>query len=154
MHPNLAHYSPHLSEFPASLTVTPAIHDHSINDTLSRTVSRVLCGGQGLNGGDPVVVTEVNMRNACHFCVSFGRPVVETLWHFLHECPLTAMARQSTAAKACWERPAGISRLHLSVWSHKELKIKRRSILQMHCLRQSFEKTSHIFEMSSCVISH
>ena len=139
-HPNLAHYSPHQSEFPSSLTVNPVIHDHTINDAMSRTISRLMCGGQGLNGGDPTIPTEVSMRKACRFCLSYGRPTIESLTHFLHECPLTATARQTAAAKTCWERPADITRLHLSVWSHRELKTIRKTILQMYRLRQNFNQ--------------
>ena len=132
-HPNLALYSPHQSEFPTSITVNPVLHDHTINDSMSRTISRLLCGGQGLNGGDPTIPTEVDMRNACRFCLSYGHPTIESLKHFLHECPLTATARQTTAAKKCWERPADITRLHLSVWSHTELKTIRQTMSQVSC---------------------
>ena len=139
-HPNLAHYSPYIAAQPSNPCINRMIHHHSINDANAITISRLLCGGQGLNAGDPIRPTEVCMRKACKFCLSLGQPKAETLWHFLHQCPLTAMARQSSEAKECWGQPEKIVQLHLSVWTYKQLRVIRGTMVRMWQLRQAFNR--------------
>ena len=140
-HQNLAHYSPHTAPQTNGQGTNPMIHHHSYSVKTAIIISRLLCGGQGLNAGDPVRSTEVCMRKACKFCLSLGQPKAETLWHFLHECPLTATARQSIEAKQCWSQPENIARLHLTIWSNKQIRIIRNTLSQMWHLRQSFNST-------------
>ncbi len=118
------------------------LHHQTISNKASVTISRLLCGGQGLRAGDPQRPTEVCMRKACTYCLSQGRPTSETLWHFLHECPLTAAARQSNAAKLCWAQPINITKLHTTTWSKKQLRTIRTTIQKMWQARQAFN-TSH-----------
>ena len=139
-HPNLAQYSPNVAAQPSGLDINHMIHHHSINDVSAMTISRLLCGGQGLNAGDPARPSEVCMRKACKYCLSHGQPVSETLWHFLHECPLTASARQSAEARECWAQPENVVKLHLSVWSYKQLRVIRGTLTRMWQLRQTFNR--------------
>ena len=146
--PNLAHSFPRSAAQPHAQDINRMVHHHSINDVSAITISRLLCGGQGLNAGDPVRPSEVCMRKACKCCLSLGQPKAETLWHFLHDCPLTAMARQNKEAKECWAQPENVVKLHLSVWSHKQLRVIRSTLTRMWHLRQSFNadlaKEQHI----------
>ena len=61
-HPNLAHYYPSAAAQPGKYDINHMVHNHSINDEAAIIISRLLCGGQGLNAGDPVRPTEVCMR--------------------------------------------------------------------------------------------
>ena len=153
-HPNLANYHPK----PTQTGVSPQgghhinreLHHQTISNKASVTISRLLCGGQGLRAGDPQRPTEVCMRKACTYCLSQGRPTSETLWHFLHECPLTAAARQSKAARVCWAQPTNITRLHTTTWSKKQLRTIRKTIQKMWQARQAFN-TSHITLSPVCL---
>ena len=137
-HQNLAHYSPYAEQNSSGQGTNPVLHHHSYGIKSSITISRLLCGGQGLNAGDPQRPTEVCMRKACRYCLSLGQPKSETLWHFLHECPLTATARQSREAKLCWAQPDNIPKLHLTVWTRKQVRTIRNTIQKMWQLRQAF----------------
>ena len=137
-HQNLAHYSPYAEQNSSGQGTNPVLHHHSYGIKSSITISRLLCGGQGLNAGDPQRPTEVCMRKACRYCLSLGQPKSETLWHFLHECPLTATARQSREAKLCWAQPDNIPKLHLTVWTRKPVRTIRNTIQKMWQLRQAF----------------
>ena len=137
-HPNLAHYSPNTVPQANGQGTNQMIHHHSYSVKSAITISRLLCGGQGLNAGDPVRPSEVCMRKACKFCLSLGQPKAETLWHFLHECPLTATARQGKEAKQCWSQPENVAKLHLSIWSSKQIRTIRITLSRMWHLRQSF----------------
>ena len=137
-HQNLAHYSPHIEQQTSGQGTNPVIHHHSNIDKSAIIISRLLCGGQGLNAGDSQRLTEVCMRKACKYCLSLGQPKSETLWHFLHECPLTATARQSNEAKHCWSQPENIAKLHLTIWSNKQIRTIRNTIKKMWQLRQAF----------------
>ena len=137
-HPNLAHYAPNTEPQANGQGINHMIHHHSYSVEPAMTISRLLCGGQGLNAGDPVRPTEVCMRKACKFCLSMGQPKAETLWHFLHDCPLTATARQGEEAKQCWSQPENVARLHLSIWSSKQIRTIRKTLSRMWHLRQSF----------------
>ena len=139
-HPNLAHYSPYIAAQPSNPCINRMIHHHSINDANAITISRLLCGGQGLNAGDPIRPTEVCMRKACKFCLSLGQPRVETLWYFLHQCPLIAIARQSNEVKEIWGQPEKITQLHLSVWTSKQRRVIRSTMIRMWELRQTFNR--------------
>ena len=137
-HQNLAHYSPQPVQLCGGQGINPEIHHHTYNNKISITISRLLCGGQGLKAGDPQRPTEVCMRKACTYCLSQGQPKSETLWHFLHECPLTATARQSREAKLCWAQPDNIPKLHLTIWSRKQIRTIRTTIQKMWQARQAF----------------
>ncbi len=137
-HQNLAHYSPHSEPQSSGQSTNPVIHHHSYSVKSAIIISRLLCGGQGLNAGDPVRPTEVCMRKACRYCLCLGQPKSETLWHFLHECPLTATARQSNEAKQCWSQPENIAKLHLTIWSNKQIRTIRNTLKKMWQLRQAF----------------
>ncbi len=138
-HQNLAHYSPHIEQQTSGQGTNPVIHHHSYSVKSAIIISRLLCGGQGLNAGDPLRPTEVCMRKACKYCLSLGQPKSETLWHFLHECPLTATARQSNEAKQCWSQPDNIAKLHLTIRSNKQIRTIRNTIKRMWQLRQAFK---------------
>ena len=137
-HQNLAHYSPYAEQNNSGQGTNPVLHHHSYGIKSSITISRLLCGGQGLNAGDPQRPTEVCMRKVCRYCLSLGQPKSETLWHFLHECPLTATARQSREAKLCWSQPDNIPKLHLTIWTRKQVRTIRNTIQKMWQLRQAF----------------
>ena len=137
-HQNLAHYSPHPVQNSSGQGINPEIHHLTYNNKPSITISRLLCGGQGLKAGDPQRPTEVCMRKACTYCLSQGQPKSETLWHFLHECPLTATARQNREAKLCWSQPDNIPKLHLTIWTRKQIRTIRATIQKMWQLRQAF----------------
>ena len=136
-HPN-SNYSPHIEQQTSGQGTNPVIHHHSNSDKSAIIISRLLCGGQGLNAGDPQRLTEVCMRNACRYCLSLGQPKSETLWHFLHECPLTATVRQSNEAKHCWSQPENIAKLHRTIWSNKQIRTIRNTIKKMWQLRRAF----------------
>ena len=137
INPN-SNYSPHIEQQTSGQGTNPVIHHHSNSDKSAIIISRLLCGGQGLNAGDPQRLTEVCMRKACRYCLSLGQPKSETLWHFLHECPLTATVRQSNEAKHCWSQPENIAKLHLTIWSNKQIRTIRNTIKKMWQLRQAF----------------
>ena len=145
-HHNLANYHPkptQTSDFSHDgQRINRELHHQSINNKTSVTISRLLCGGQGLRAGDPQRPTEVCMRKACTYCLSQGRPASETLWHFLHECPLTAAARQGKEAKLCWAQPTNIPKLHTITWTKNQIRTIRTTILKMWQARQAFN-TSH-----------
>ena len=150
-HQNLAHYSPQPVQLCGGQGINPEIHHHTYNNKTSITISRLLCGGQGLKAGDPQRPTEVCMRKACRYCLSQGQPKSETLWHFLHECPLTATARQNREAKLCWSQPDNIPKLHLTIWSRKQIRTIRATIQRMWQLRQAFNAA---ISDSDCSSSH
>ena len=137
-HKNLAHYSPHAEQHTGGQGTNPVIHHHTYTIKSSIIISRLLCGGQGLNAGDPQRPTEVCMRKACKYCLSLGQPKSETLRNFLNECPLTATARQSNEAKLCWSQPDNITKLHLTIWTKKQIRTIRDTIQKMWQLRQAF----------------
>ena len=137
-HPNLAHYSLNTEPQASGQGINHMIHHHSYNVGPAMIISRLLCGGQGLNAGDPIRPTEVCMRKACRFCLSMGQPKAETLWHFLHECPLTATARQGKEERQCWTQPENIAKLHLAIWTSKEIRTIRKTLCRMWHLRQTF----------------
>ena len=148
------HLFPHIEQQTSGQGTNPVIHHHSYSVKSAIIISRLLCGGQGLNAGDPLRPTEVCMRKACKYCLSLGQPKSETLWHFLHECPLTAKARQSKEAKQCWSQPENIAKLHLTIWSNKQIRTIRNTLKKMWQLGQAFNAALAGADSSSFHRSH
>ena len=103
-------------------------------------ISRLLCGGQGLRGGDPVVPPQASCRNACLYCLTRGNKVVESLRHFLIECPLYEFDRHGSGARKCWKHGILVAHLHLSIWDDEHQKIIRGALIRMLNRRLKFQR--------------
>lgn len=139
-HPALAHYG--LPEgYPADgLKMNAAIHHVQLPSHVSRAISRLLCGGQGLRGGDPVVPPQASCRNACLYCLTRGNKVVESLRHFLIECPLYEFDRYGSGARKCWKHGILVAHLHPSIWDDEHQKIIRGALIRMLNRRLKFQR--------------
>lgn len=139
-HPALAHYG--LPEgYPTNgLKMNAAIHHVQLPSHVSRAISRLLCGGQGLRGGDPVVPPQASCRNACLYCLTRGNKVVESLRHFLTECPLYEFDRYGSGARKCWKHGILVAHLHLSIWDDEHQKIIRGALIRMLNRRLKFQR--------------
>ncbi|CAE8639964.1 unnamed protein product [Polarella glacialis] len=87
------------------LTLNPVLFDHAVDEEVARVVSRLLCGGQGLRGGDPRISAAPSRRTACLFCLLQGRREKETLIissttaHFTMPC---ASSQESCNSGRIW----------------------------------------------------
>ena len=142
--PQLASYTPAALCRQGTLELNRMLHDTSIPAEKAIIVGRLLCGGQGLRGADPVVRTAPQIRTACLACLLDGRRVKETLQHFLFGCPCTQAPRLSSAAQECWAHEADITLLHRDVWSFRQLRVIRDTIFDMWCARESFMRAHGI----------
>ena len=50
--------------------VNSALHDKAVGAEQARAVARLLAGGQGLRGGDPVQEESATVENCCFWCLS------------------------------------------------------------------------------------
>ena len=137
-HPQLASYAPGMLRREGILGLNRMVHDISIPMDTAITVGRLLCGGQGLRGADPVLNSLPTPRTACIACLVNGRRVKETLQHFLFECPLTQDARSSNMAWECWVSGDRILLLHRDVWSFRQLRTIRDTLFDMWQCRERF----------------
>ena len=93
-HPGLALYFPVAGAMREPLSMNPTLHNKAVPAKVARLFSRLMCGGQGLRGGDPRIVPDVTVNNCCIACLHQGRREVETLMHFPFTCPSYAAIRQ------------------------------------------------------------
>ena len=130
-HPQLASYQPAVLTQEKRLGLNRMLHDSSIGADEARVISRLLSGGQGLRGRDPLAATPVSPRTACLACLLAGYRRKETLQHFLFECPLTEPIRCDAAVAACWAERTAVTLLHRDVWSFTQLRTIRHALLAM-----------------------
>ena len=144
LHPQLASYRP------AGLGLNKMLHDTAIEADDARTISRLLCGGQGLRGNDPRIDTPATSRTACLACLVAGRKEKETLQHFLFECPATEHIRSNAAVSACWRDSEAIMLLHRDLWTFSQLRVIRRAMLDMWKARARLLLARGLHSRSGC----
>ena len=127
-HHNLAHY-PMLPGMPC---INRMLHDKKIPVDDAKFISRFICGGQGLRGGDPVQPPEVSAENCCVSCLRNGRLAVETLYHVLAECPAYTSARLALYRHVNTSTDVvSLCTFSRDRWSWQQLKIIRRFFLDI-----------------------
>jgi hypothetical protein len=130
-HPQLHHYKPALPLLEGRLGVNTAIHGAFVPCDNSRDIGRLLCGGQGLRGMDPVATSPVTARTACLYCLAQGQRQKETLLHFVFSCPLGADIRAQREVAACWATGPAIFELHRDIWSWRKIHTIRNALSAM-----------------------
>jgi hypothetical protein len=78
-----------------STGVNLTIHNKKYDVNKSKAVHRLLVGGQGLRGGDPIETPVATAGTCCVHCLREGRAVVETLQHVTFQCNAYNMIRHS-----------------------------------------------------------
>ncbi|CAE8610890.1 unnamed protein product, partial [Polarella glacialis] len=126
-----------LSAQPRRLFINGMLHDSSIAADTARTISRLLCCGQGLRGGDPKLSSPRSPRTACLNCLLSGAKCKETLQHFLFVSHLTCHIRAEPDASLIWQQRGSITCLRRDVWTFAHMKLIRRTIMNMWASRQA-----------------
>ncbi|CAE8739694.1 unnamed protein product [Polarella glacialis] len=134
-HPNLSSYRRPGLQSSEPYGINRMIHDKSIGAEVGRVVGRLLCGGQGLRGGDPVMPSAVCVRAACLACLLTGCRRSETLNHFLFHCQLTKPVRDRPLVGELWQIMDPVVTLDCDVWSFQKQRISRRAIGSMWLAR-------------------
>jgi hypothetical protein len=140
-HNNLASYQPGPWVMEGVSEINRMMHDHSLDAECARVVSRLFCGGQGLRGGDPRMVSQPTARTSCLHCLLNGRRVKETLHHFLFDCPLFDRIRAADQVAKSWQRGKAICCLHRDCWSFRQIRIITRSTKDMWQTRRDMLRT-------------
>jgi hypothetical protein len=127
-HQRMIHYSQVMWRARAVWAVNKTIYA-SIPRCEARVVTRWLCGGQGLRGGDADPSIAATCSNCCIPCLTRGIRVAETLVHILYHCPNTAPARLAVASEDVLEHSCGeICFHHRDRWTWRQLRVIRRWI--------------------------
>ena len=137
-HPQLCHYRPCLPTLEGRLGINNAVHGTRLRLPNPQAVCRLLCGGQGLRGMDPVLATPASPRTACLHCLADGRREKETLEHFLFACPLTLPIRRQPDVAECWAQQWAIVEVHRNVWPWRKLQIIVKALQDMLQARSSW----------------
>ena len=147
-HPQLCHYKPPVALQEGRLGINSALHSVHAALPNTRAISRLLCGGQGLRGADPVLATPTSTRTACLYCLTKGHRRKETLQHFVFQCPLTAAVRLSPEVAACWAAGPGIFELHRNIWSWRQIRCIREALSKMLAVRDQWLSCSSLSSSS------
>jgi hypothetical protein len=141
-HNNLASFRPGPWLMEGSLSINRFLHDHAIDRETAHIISRLFCGGQGLRGGDPRSVSAPSRRTACFHCLLHGRRVKETLYHFMHVCPLYTRVRQQPRVAVFWAKsPDAVTLLHRDQWNFRGINLIIRTVKDMWDIRASMLET-------------
>jgi hypothetical protein len=97
--------------------------------SMCKNINRLLVGGQGLRGGDPVGGTLPMIRNCCVFCLEAGVRAAETLRHVVFQCPAYKDARRAPNIQMhIASGDLDIFCIHRNIWSWKQSKALTKSI--------------------------
>jgi hypothetical protein len=132
-HPLLVNYAP----CPWTSRGESAINTftHRLPPGEARIISRILCGGQGLRGGDVCAGRRVTVRTACILCLNRGQRRRESLLHFIYECHAYNDLRGGVTG-ALLAAGDKVPSFHRDVLSSKQLRCLRRFIILAVLRRQ------------------
>ena len=108
------------------------LHNNDLSTSASRSLNRLLVGGQDFRAGDPRGGAQPTRLNCCIFCLENRNRFAETLHHVVFVCPTYLDVRGSVADQHVFasEDPR-LFCLHRNVWSWKELKSLRKFFLTL-----------------------
>ena len=119
-------------------TLNKFLHDKAVDPEAATTVARLLAGGQGLRGGDPVSTPTPSQTNCCLHCLMSGRRITETLSHFLFDCPAYSnLRRKSPLSTELATHDTSLFHYHRNVWSWAQLRALRSLLCQMVAKRRA-----------------
>ena len=137
-HHNLGMYRPTKWLMDGTLGVNMTLHHCKIPRNAAIAVRRLIVGGQGLRGGDPVELMIADRENCCLHCLWAGSKVAETLQHVIFHCPLYATTRSDIASELT-EGGTAVLELSRDRWTWPQL---RRIVRFLHSIwqqRDSYE---------------
>ena len=105
------------------------LHNKAVEPDQARQISRLICGGQGLRGGDPKSTPQPTRTNCCVFCLEKGNRSVESLHHVLFECEAYEHLRRTASIREAfvsWN--TNIFRIHRKWWSWRQVKDLRATL--------------------------
>ena len=131
-HPALAHYCPAPCTLGGEMNINHILHDKSLDAEQSRSIARLLAGGQGLRGGDPAFLSSVTPRTACLFCLREGVRRRESLLHVVFHCPAYADIRAQPSVAEVWHTSAAdVLCFSRDLWSWRQLQANRAALVQI-----------------------
>jgi hypothetical protein len=99
------------------------LHNTEYDTSTSKAISRLICGGQGLRGGDVAKMVRPTKQNCCVFCLERGMKAVESLTHIIFECPDYQHLRNRPGMSTMLMEKEKIFAVHRNHWSWKQLKL-------------------------------
>ena len=115
------------------------LHCNDISPAQSRSIARLIVGGQMLRGGDCATFTHATVNNCCVWCLQQGVKVVESLTHVIWECDCYKNLRVGGAIQQILQTPgAEVLLLHRSTWRFTDLEVIRRYLLKVVSTREAF----------------
>ena len=105
--------------------VNSALHDKAVGAEQARAVARLLAGGQGLRGGDPVQEAAATVENCCLWCLSLGKRLRETLRHSIIECSAYDDVRREVLGREGHELRMDVALMDKSRWGWAKMRQNR-----------------------------
>ena len=136
--------------------VNSFVHNNNRSPHKSKLLARLLCGGQGLRGGDSQEDTPATRDNCCLLCLRNGHKVAECLQHVAFTCPeynelrsiflghLQVIGDRDNAFcfhrdKWGWKQLRHLERFLLEMWKHRASRLGIGSINNDICILHEVE---------------
>jgi hypothetical protein len=132
IHHALASHKTPVWSFEGMWAANKFLYNKEMNPSESRSIARLIVGGQDLRGGDPRFLTPPSRLNCCVLCLQNGVCTAETVHHVCFECPAYDAIRGIRCISAhLVARNGDIFCLHRGAWSWRELKALKCFFLQI-----------------------